>query len=1299
MKKTRVVMSTALSAVLLGTTALPAYAGAQVQGEISAGAGTEAVQKAATDWSGHWAEPVVNKWKSAGRISGYPDGSFRPDQRVTRSEFVTVLNKIFGFYVPDPDGVFADVQAGQWYASDFSIAREAGYYLGYPDQTARPDQEISREDAAVLLARAFGLEQQAEEAETAVPFTDESEIRGYALASIRALAGIIEGYPDGSFQPGRQLTRAEMLTWLEDLAPVINASDLSAGQTIDGNVVINRTGVKLNNVTINGNLYIAPGIREGEADLSKVTVKGITHILGGGLHSITVADSTLGTVVVNRREGEVRLVLTGTTKAERLQALHPSTVELGTGSSIQATELLARTVLKLDDGSSVGELHVNKEAYGSSINGTGNVGHADVKAVDVTLNGQSLKKGTWSIQAGKGAQANTGVANNNNSNNSPAGGNTGGNSSSGGNSGGSSGGGTTTPSNPSNPGSGSVTPDNNQAPISTATFDLSDVKMVDEHASAATKSLFAYLNNVRGQAILFGQEHATTEGVTITANDGTQSDIFNNVGAFPAVYGWDTLSLEGNEKPGSLEVNSEENTARLAAVMKKAYERGGIVTLSAHMKNFVTGNVFTDTSGSVVSHILPGGDKNAEYNAYLDQIADLAHQLSDDKGNDIPVVFRPFHENNGSWFWWGAAFTSKEQYVQLYRYTVEYLRDTKGVNNFLYAFSPNGFFNGSESEYLKTYPGDDYVDILGFDIYDSTEGSAGWFAKLVQDAKMISKLADSRGKVATLSEFGYSTKGMKISGNKDTSWFTNLLKALESDPDAKRMAYMLTWANFGTEQVFVPYRNAPGGLGNHELLNDFVRLYNAPYTAFNDRLKGVYDLNVSTKPSAPRLNIVSPLNQQQIKESEVTVRARVLGQQADRVVYTVGQETEEHEMTFGAKDNYYTAVWQPDSDLDQQTVKLHVKAYRNGTVVLQDEVAVNFNFDASKLYTYTFDSDTNGVSNSGGYQAELTSLDQAEFNGSGMLKVGAKFEKETDTWQELKLTLDAIAQKVKLADVSKVKLDMYIPLSAGAGSNPSIYAAATLPEDWNTKYNLGNSVPLSDLEKVTVDGVQYGKYTGEILLNDPEKSAFATSMMLSIVGSGLKYTGPIYVDNIQLIHVKPEPVVDKDLVDDFEGYAGNDTTLGNMYTPNAQGDKIEIKLTREQKGAGEYGLQYNYTLGSSGYGGVTRTMNSVDWSDRDTLRLWLVPDGKNQKLVLQVKASGVSFEAYPSLAGTQAGWIEIPFSEFKPAPWDTANADATFDANRAKNIQEFSLYINAANPSQPVSGTLYFDDIRAVSQK
>ena len=100
MKKTRVVMSTALSAVLLGTTALPAYAGAQAQGEILLELARKQCKRQQRTGQVIGLEAVVNKWKSAGRISGYPDGSFRPDQRVTRSEFVTVLNKIFGFMFP-----------------------------------------------------------------------------------------------------------------------------------------------------------------------------------------------------------------------------------------------------------------------------------------------------------------------------------------------------------------------------------------------------------------------------------------------------------------------------------------------------------------------------------------------------------------------------------------------------------------------------------------------------------------------------------------------------------------------------------------------------------------------------------------------------------------------------------------------------------------------------------------------------------------------------------------------------------------------------------------------------------------------------------------------------------------------------------------------------------------------------------------------------------------------------------------------------------------------------------------------
>lgn len=88
-----------------------------------------------------------------------------------------------------------------------------------------------------------------------------------------------------------------------------------------------------------------------------------------------------------------------------------------------------------------------------------------------------------------------------------------------------------------------------------------------------------------------------------------------------------------------------------------------------------------------MARILPGGDKNSGFNTYLDRIADFASNLKDDDGNLIPVLFRPFHEQNGGWFWWGAATTTKSEYAELYRYTVEYLRDIKGVHNFLYVFS------------------------------------------------------------------------------------------------------------------------------------------------------------------------------------------------------------------------------------------------------------------------------------------------------------------------------------------------------------------------------------------------------------------------------------------------------------------------------------------------------------------------------------------------------------------------------------------------------------------------------------
>ena len=89
--------------------------------------------------------------------------------------------------------------------------------------------------------------------------------------------------------------------------------------------------------------------------------------------------------------------------------------------------------------------------------------------------------------------------------------------------------------------------------------------------------------------------------------------------------------------------------------------------------------------------------------------------VKDDKGTLIPVVFRMYHEHTGAWFWWGSKQCTPEEYKQLWIMTVEYLRDKKNVHNLLYAYSPSETKN--EAEYLERYPGDEYVDIVGYDCY------------------------------------------------------------------------------------------------------------------------------------------------------------------------------------------------------------------------------------------------------------------------------------------------------------------------------------------------------------------------------------------------------------------------------------------------------------------------------------------------------------------------------------------------------------------------------------------------------
>ena len=379
---------------------------------------------------------------------------------------------------------------------------------------------------------------------------------------------------------------------------------------------------------------------------------------------------------------------------------------------------------------------------------------------------------------------------------------------------------------------------------------VQDITIVDKQATFETRSLFAFMQAQRKASIMFGHQHETTQGLTITATDGTQSDTFNAVGDFAAVYGWDTLSIITPKSEGDV-----------VEQIKKAYARGGIITVSSHFDNPLTdtqkgewpvGTSWDKTPAVVAS--LPGGEANAVYNGYLDQLAEWANNLKDDNGKLIPVVFRILHENTGSWFWWGEEQSTPEQYQQLYQYTVEYLRDTKGVHNFLYAYSPNNFEDATEANYLERYPGDAYVDVLGFDTYGPAENNEAWFKNVVANAALVARMADERGKIPVISEIGIRAPDVEA-GKYDNQWYRKLIAGLKADVDARTISFLLTWRNApegvpGPDGKNVPHYWVPTSREeniNNGTLEDFRKFYSDDFTAFNRDISGVYTIETRVK--------------------------------------------------------------------------------------------------------------------------------------------------------------------------------------------------------------------------------------------------------------------------------------------------------------------------------------------------------------------------------------------------------------------------------------------------------------------
>ena len=348
----------------------------------------------------------------------------------------------------------------------------------------------------------------------------------------------------------------------------------------------------------------------------------------------------------------------------------------------------------------------------------------------------------------------------------------------------------------------------------------------DKKATKETINLFQSLYELKNKGIMYGHQDDLMYGYSWWY-EKDRSDIKDITGDYPAVAGFELGHIElGNER--SLDSVS---FVQIAEKIKAHYKRGGIVTVSWHLNNPLTmknndnpikfpfGTAWDVTSKEVVSSILPGGQNNALFNSWLERLATFFTGLKDDNGTPIPFIFRPFHEHSGSFFWWGTNLCADKDYVALWRYTVDFLRDKKNIHNILYAYNTDRVT--SLEQYMTGYPGDDVIDMLSLDMYDR---GAQFGGELDNALAFVTKEAISRNKLTALSETG-ERRGMQ-------DWWTSVLLPVVSKYP---VGYVLTWRN-----TYMP-KGIRKGNQIPPSTDDFKNFYNSPRSLF---LKEVSEANV-----------------------------------------------------------------------------------------------------------------------------------------------------------------------------------------------------------------------------------------------------------------------------------------------------------------------------------------------------------------------------------------------------------------------------------------------------------------------
>ena len=485
-----------------------------------------------------------------------------------------------------------------------------------------------------------------------------------------------------------------------------------------------------------------------------------------------------------------------------------------------------------------------------------------------------------------------------------------------------------------------------------------NVALVDAKAVDATKNLYAYLKAVgESDSVIFGHQNDTHHKAGSIGENFSESDTKDVTGSIAGVIGIDVLSLTGNEA-STWNTPEQDRIAHVAELTKKAAAEGALITLSAHMPNFevidqrvkafdaangavdlsdsekvgywttpsgekqynFSGYTPGTTTGNIVQRIMPGQDLNYLYTDYLDLIADYAKAV---EGDGITILFRPFHENTGSWFWWGAAFCDEQAYINLFRYTVDYMKETKGIHNMLYVYGP-GSEAANVTEYSARYPGDNYVDMIGYDLYHSgpTQASEpGYLQSISKQNQILRDFAEKHNKLYAITETGVADGdiALKRTGNEVMDWYMQLLDQISKDGG---ISYFLVWANFSENGSFyLPYvieKKDNGVLYGHEMLDEFIKFYNDSRSVFatdmNSGYQQITGVTNTTEENVLSGYIVAPQSGDRLlpdKENPTTrIAAKISGVAATAANVKFVVETEFDKVTLTAKYHEEQGVWE-----------------------------------------------------------------------------------------------------------------------------------------------------------------------------------------------------------------------------------------------------------------------------------------------------------------------------------------------------------------------------------------------------